>query len=470
MQRLALINVCFGQFIAALDARSVIVALPTMSVYFETSMETIQWIPLAYQLTMIGLVLSLGRLGDGIGRKKIYSVGYLVFIVGSASCGLSTSLGQIIFFRVVEALGAAMFLANGRAIVSAVYEREGRGKALGVASMAFHLGYIVGPSLGGLLVDLAGWRWIFFVNVPVAMVASVMAWKVIQETVTHRSTYTIDPVGMGTLLGTAAALILGLQQTARAGLGFGAAVSFASFALMLGLLLHFERRAAAPLLELALFRTRVFTSGVISLFMVSLCQTATFFLLPFYFQGILHFSPTQVGFTLIFFSLVIVFLAPVGGWLSDRLGSRLLCTLGTIGTVVSILLMSRLDGESQIISILIPLVVMGLGWSFFQSPNLSAIFSAVGVDKLGAVSGVTLTAANVGNGVGVSMASLLFAGWLRSYGFSGTGVPPYTEWSQSPAVFIAAFQNSCLVLAALAVIAVAASAMRGGENRLPSER
>ena len=464
-QRLALVNVCLGQFMGALDARSVIVALPTMSVHFGTAMETIQWIPLAYQLTMIGLVLSLGRLGDRIGRKNIYGLGYVIFVVGSAGCGLSTSLTQIIAFRVLEGIGGAMVLANGRAIVSVIYAREGRGKALGVASMAFHLGYIVGPSLGGLLVDLAGWRWIFFVNLPVAMVAAVMAWKVLPETVTERSDYNIDPIGMVTLLGTVVSLILGLQQTAKAGLNLFGATCFFSFFLFLGLLLYFERRAAAPLLELGLFRARLFTFGIISLFFVSLCQTATFFLLPFYLQGILSFSATNVGLTLIFFSVVIVFLAPIGGWLSDRLGSRLLCTLGSVCTVVSILLVSRLDGDSAMYAITMPLIVMGLGWSFFQSPNLSAIFSAVGADKLGAVSGITLMAANVGNGVGVSMASLLYAVWLSSYGLSGRGVPPYTEWGRNPEIFIATFQNSCLVIAGLALIAVLASAMRGQESR-----
>ena len=464
-QRLALVNVCLGQFMGALDARSIIVALPTMSVHFGTAMATIQWIPLAYQLTMIGLVLSLGRLGDRIGRKRIYGLGYLIFAVGSAGCGLSTLLAQIIVFRVLEGIGGAMVLANGRAIVSAVYAREGRGKALGVASMAFHLGYIVGPSLGGLLVDLVGWRWIFFVNLPVALVAAVMAWKALPETVTERSDYTIDPVGMITLLGTVVSLILGLQQIAKAGWNLFAVTSFSSFFLFLGLLLYFERRVTAPLLELGLFRARLFTSGIVSLFFVSLCQTATFFLLPFYLQGILDFSATRVGIALIFFSVVIVFMAPVGGWLSDRLGSRLLCTMGSVGTVLSIFLVSHLDGDSGMFSIMVPLIVMGFGWSFFQSPNLSAIFSAVSADKLGAVSGVTLLAANVGNGVGVSMASLLFGLWLSSYGLTGTGVPPYTEWGRRPDIFIATFQNSCLVLAALALMAVLASAMRGHENR-----
>ena len=129
-QRLALINVCLGQFMTALDSRSVIVALPTISVYFNTSVAVIQWIPLAYQLTIIGFVLSLARLGDMMGRKKIYGMGFLLLALGSACSGLSVSLWQLILFRVVAGIGGAMVLANGRAIVSTLYAQEGRGRAL----------------------------------------------------------------------------------------------------------------------------------------------------------------------------------------------------------------------------------------------------------------------------------------------------------------------------------------------------
>jgi len=151
LQRLALVNVCLGQFMSALDSRSVTVALPTLSVYFDASLAVVQWVPLAYQLTIVGLVLSMARLGDKLGRKKIYALGFVLLGVGSASCGLSGQLWQIIGFRVVEAVGGALVLANGRAIASTLYAREGRGRALGMMSMSFHLGYITGPSIGAFL-------------------------------------------------------------------------------------------------------------------------------------------------------------------------------------------------------------------------------------------------------------------------------------------------------------------------------
>ena len=469
LQRLALVNVCLGQFMSALDSRSVTVALPTLSVYFDASLAIVQWVPLAYQLTIVGLVLSMARLGDKLGRKKIYALGFVLLGVGSASCGLSGHLWQIIGFRVVEAVGGALVLANGRAIASTLYAREGRGRALGMMSMSFHLGYITGPSIGGFLVDTVGWRWIFFMNLPVAVAAASMAWKVLPESVTEKRDYSIDPVGMITLLMTAVSLIVGLQQIAKSGFGLFSAGAFAASGIFFILLMYFERKDPAPLLDLSLFKVRLLTAGVLSHFFVSLSHTSTFFLLPFYLQGILRFTPTQVGLTIIFFSLVIVFLAPVGGWLADRLGSRMLCTVGSVLTTSSMFGFSRLGAESGQVAVMIPLMLLGLGWSLFQSPNLSGMFNAVEPRYVGAVSGLSLTSANIANAMGVAVGSVLFLRWLNYHGLTGAAVPPYTEWAQAPEIFIRSFQSSWLVVAALSSVAILTSAMRGADARKKTE-
>ena len=466
LQRLALFNVCLGQFMSALDSRSVIVALPTISVYFNSSLALVQWIPLAYQLTVIGFVLSMARLGDMLGRKKIYALGFVLLTLGSACSGLSAGLWQLIAFRVVAGIGGAVVMGNGRAIVSTVYAQKGRAQALGLTSMAFHLGYIVGPSLGGFLIDTVGWRWIFFVTLPVALAAASMAWKVLPETGGETGKYSLDSMGMVTLLLTVVSLILGLQQIAKSGFSVVALAGFAASAIFLGSLLHFERKSAAPLLNLSLFRVRMLTAGVLSNLFIVTGHSSTFFLLPFYLQGILHFSPTQVGFTIIFFSLVIVFLAPVGGWLGDRLGSRLLCTAGSVLTVISMLALSRLGADAGYAAVVIPLMILGLGWSLFQAPNLSAIFSAVEARHVGSVSGISLTSANIANAMGVAVGSMLFLRGLNYFGVSGSAVPAYTEWTASPEVFLKAFQISWLIIAALAAIAIATSAMRGVDKRV----
>jgi EmrB/QacA subfamily drug resistance transporter len=465
LQRLALVNVCLGQFMSALDSRSVNVALPTLSVYFDASMAYVQWVPLAYQLTIVGLVLSMARLGDRLGRKQIYALGFVLLGVGSACCGLSSQLWQIIGFRVIEAVGGALVLANGRAIASALYAHEGRGRALGMMSMSFHLGYITGPSLGGFLLDSIGWRWIFFMNLPVAFAAAWMAWKILPETVGDRREYSIDPFGMVSLLMTVVCLIVGLQQVAKSGLDFYAVGALLAAPIFFLLLLYVERREAAPLLELSLFKVRLLTAGILSHFFVGLSHSSTFFLLPFYLQGILHYTPTEVGFTIIFFSLVIVFLAPVGGWLADRLGSRMLCTIGSALTAVSMLGFSRLGSDSGQLAVMVPLMLLGLGWAFFQSPNLSGMFNAVESRYVGAVSGLSLTSANIANAMGVAVGSVLFIRWLKFHGLSSAAVPPYTEWGQTPELFVWAFQNSWLVIAALAGIAIVTSAMHGTDRR-----
>jgi EmrB/QacA subfamily drug resistance transporter len=450
---------------SALDSRSVIVALPTISIYFNSSMALVQWIPLAYQLTVIGFVLSMARLGDMLGRKKIYGLGFLLLTLGSACSGLSTGLWQLVAFRVLAGIGAAVVMGNGRAIVSTVYAQEGRGQALGLASMAFHLGYIIGPSLGGFLIDTVGWRWIFFVNLPVAVTAASMAWKVLPETAGDRGKYSLDSMGMVTLLLTVVSLILGLQQIAKSGVTLFAVAAFPAAAIFLALLFYFERKSPAPLLDLSLFRVRMLTAGVLSNLFIVTSHSSTFFLLPFYLQGILHFSPTQVGVTIIFFSLVIVFLAPLGGWLGDRLGSRLLCTAGSVLTVTSMLALSRLGADAGHAAVIIPLMILGLGWSLFQAPNLSAIFSAVEARHVGAVSGISLTSANIANAMGVAVGSVLFLRGLNYFGLSGSVVPAYTQWAQSPEVFIKAFQRSWLIIAGLTAIAIVTSAMRGVDKR-----
>lgn len=465
LQRLALANVCLGQFISALDSRSVNVALPTLSLHFDVSMAVVQWIPLAYQLTIVGLVLSMARLGDMLGRKKIYALGFALLGAGSALCGLSPQLWQIIFCRIIEAIGGALVLANGRAIASSLYSEAGRGRALGMMSMSFHLGYITGPSVGGFLVDTVGWRWIFFMNLPVAAAAGYMAWKILPETVVDKRDYSIDPLGMITLLGTVIGLILGLQQIAKTGMSVFASAALALSAMSCVLLLYVERKSAAPLLDLSLFKVRALSAAVASHFFVTLSHTSTFFLLPFYLQGVLHYSPTQVGITIVCFSLVIVCLAPVGGWLGDRLGSRLLCTTGSALTSASMFGFAQLQADSSRLAVIVPLMLLGLGWSLFQSPNLVGMFKAVAARDIGAVSGLSLTSANIGNAMGVAVGSVLFMRWLNFYGLAGATIPPYTQWGQDAAIFIKAFQSSWLVIGGLTLISIVTSVSRGTDKR-----
>src|SRR5262245_16711530 len=179
--RFILINVCVGQFIVGLDQRALLVALPTLSHIFNTSLTTIQWVLLIYDLMLIGLVITVGRLGDLFGRRRFYAGGFLIFVLSSALCGAAQSASQIILFRGLQAIGGAMISANGRAVASVALPPSERGKAMGLASMAFHIGFLTGPTLGGLLIDTIGWRWIFYLNLPVGLWAAYLAWNLLEE-------------------------------------------------------------------------------------------------------------------------------------------------------------------------------------------------------------------------------------------------------------------------------------------------
>ena len=213
--RLILLNVCIGQAIVGLDQRALLVALPTLTESFHTHLTTIQWTLLIYDLILIGLVITMGRLGDLFGRRRFYSLGFLLFVIGSALCGIAQSPAQLIFFRAVQAVGGSMISANGRAIASMSVPREERGKALGVTSMAFHVGFITGPSLGGFLIDTVGWRWIFYINVPIGLWGAYLAWKIMAETKEEGEKVSIDFLGAFLLLVTNSLFIYAIDQIPR---------------------------------------------------------------------------------------------------------------------------------------------------------------------------------------------------------------------------------------------------------------
>src|SRR5712692_69781 len=327
---LILLNVCVGQFIVGLDQRALLVALPTLTHTFATSLTTIQWVLLIYDLALIGLVITVGRLGDLFGRRRIYAGGFLFFVLASALCGASQSAGQIILFRGLQAAGGAMIAANGRAVASDVFPSSQRGKAMGFASMAFHIGFLTGPTLGGLLIVTVGWRWIFYINLPIGIWGAYLAWKLLEENKEDLKGISIDFPGAILLILTNSLFIYAMNQLPHVGWREPVVVRMLALsAVACALFVFVELKSPMPILSFSLFRSRLFTASMLSLFFITSTQSAISFLMPFYLQNILHFSPSQMGWIIIASSVVIVIFAPVAGWLSDRLGSRLLCTVGS---------------------------------------------------------------------------------------------------------------------------------------------
>ncbi|HEY7166624.1 MAG TPA: MFS transporter [Candidatus Binatia bacterium] len=458
--KLILLNVCIGQAIVGLDQRALLVALPTLTESFHTAFTTIQWTLLIYDLILIGLVITMGRLGDLFGRRRFYSLGFLLFVIGSALCGIAQSPGQLIAFRALQAVGGSMISANGRAIASVTF-REERGKALGLTSMAFHIGFLTGPSLGGFLIDSVGWRWIFYINVPIGLWGAYLAWKIMAETRADEKEVSIDFLGAFFLLLTNCLFIYAIDQLPRLGWSWSVVVGLCLSAVSLALLVFAERRSKTPILDLSSFRSRLFTAGILSLLFVALTQSAINFLLPFYLQSLLGFSPYQVGWLIVADSAVIMIMAPVAGWLSDRFGSRLLSTLGCSIIVIGQFLLAYVGLHSSIAAIIFPLALWGLGWGLFNSPNQSAIFGSVSPNKIGVASGMTATTARTGGALGVAMGSALFAFMLSSAGISQSEIESPQSWSATPERFIAPFSHTIHIINLFSLLAVLFSAIRG---------
>jgi EmrB/QacA subfamily drug resistance transporter len=467
--RLVLYQVSLGLVLVAINHRAIQVALPTLTHVFRADLSFIQWVLLVYDLAVIGLVLTLGRLGDLFGRKWIYIGGFLIFVVASACCGLAQTSGQLIAARVLQGIGGAVILANGRALVTINSLPSERGKALGITSTAYHVGYLTGPTLGGFIIDTIGWRWIFFATIPIALACAYFAARVLKEREKSAASINVDWLGALYLLLANIGFVYSLNQLPHLGIGHAVVFSFFIVSLAsLALFVHTERRVPTPILSLALFRNRLFTFSNLSLFFITSTQSGITVLLPFYLQNLMHFTPTQMGWLLIGSSAVIVLLAPLAGWLSDRFGSRLLCTIGAAVVVLGQFLIGSFTLESSIFALVLPQLLIGLGWALFNSPNQSAIMSAVSRDQTGAASGMTVTTARVGGAIGIALAGAIMTYALGAHGLTPEEIESPESWSAAPRQFLSAFSFTAHFLNGFALLAVLFSMLRGGNKNSAS--
>ena len=463
--RLVLYQVSLGLVLVAINHRAIQVALPTLTHVFHADLSFIQWILLVYDLAVIGLVLTLGRLGDLFGRKWIYIAGFLLFVLSSALCGIAQTSAQLIAFRVLQGVGGAIILANGRALVSINSLPSERGKALGLTSTAYHVGYMTGPTLGGFIIDAIGWRWLFFMTIPIGLACAYFAWRVLKERKKNESDKTVDWLGALYLLLTNICFVYALNQLPH--LGFGHPVVFSFFVVSLvclALFIHTERKVPTPILSLALFRNRLFTASNLSLFFITSTQSAITVLLPFYLQNLMGFTPTQMGWLLIGSSVVIILFAPLAGWLSDRFGSRLLCSAGAAIIVAGQYLIASFTLNSSVFQLVLPQVMIGLGWALFNSPNQSAIMSAVSRDQAGAASGMTVTTARVGGAIGIALSGAIMTYALSANGLTPGQIESPESWSAAPREFLNAFGSTAHFLNAFALLADLFSLLRGAKR------
>lgn len=441
--------VAMGIFLATIDGSIVNVALPTLVEALDTDFPTIQWVVLSYLLTITTLLATIGRLADIHGKRPLYTSGFAVFTLGSLFCGLAPSAGWLIAARVFQGVGAALLLALGLAILTEAFPPTERGRALGIGGSIVSIGIVVGPTLGGLIIENISWHWIFFVNVPIGIAGGLMAWRYVPAT-QPAGRQQFDFGGAALLFMALLALLLGLTNGQRE--GFTSPLSLGLFAVSIVLLVAFgivEWRHPQPIIELRLFRNRMFSVNLVTGFLIFVGLGSTL-LIPFYLENVLGYNVQQVGFLLAVVPIALGIVAPLSGALSDRMGSRPITVTGLFVTVFAYLSLSTLRVDSTALDFMWRYALIGIGVGMFQSPNNSAIMGSVPRERLGIASGLLAMTRSLGQTVGIAV---LGATWAAFVFQAAGGTVPGGASEAAPVAQVIGLDRTMLVVAGITFIA-----------------
>jgi EmrB/QacA subfamily drug resistance transporter len=433
--------VAFGLFMIMLDNTIVNVALPSIQRDLEIGVSELEWVVNGYALTFAVLMLTGGKLADMLGRRRIFIVGLAVFTASSLACGLAESADVLIAARVVQGVGAALMNPATLSIITATFPPRQRGMAIGIWAGVSALALAIGPLVGGVIAEHIDWGWIFFINVPVGILAIGVARLVIRESRDMSVEQRLDLPGLVTSGVALFALTYGLIEANTYGWTSARILSlFAVAAVGLVLFVMLELRQPVPMLDLSLFRNGTFAGANATMMLVALAMFGVFFFVSLYVQNILGYSATEAGATFLPMTLLIILFAPLAGKFSDRVGSRWLMGGGMGFVSLSLLLFSGLDVSSGFWDILPGLIVGGFGMALVMTPTTAAAMGSVPVDKAGVGSAVLNSMRQVGGSLGIAVMGAI----VLSY----TNVPPGDP--RAPEQFVEGFRAALVVAAAIA--------------------
>jgi EmrB/QacA subfamily drug resistance transporter len=449
-----------GTVMATLDISVVNIALPTLSRRFGVSLTTIEWVVLAYVLTITGLLLTLGRVSDAVGRRRVYGIGLLVFVAASALCAAAPSAHGLIAARAVQGLGAAMMTANASALLIASFDPSERGRALGAFGAVVGVGLALGPPFGGLVVEHLSWRWIFAANLPLGLAAFAMLRARVPADVPGEH-LRIDPLAASLWSTALIAVLLALSRGPDQGWGapsvWGA---FVAAAILLGVFVALQARAVDPLLPRDL-RNRPFAIGLTLTLIGQALSIAVGFQMPQFLENVWGLSAAASGRWLAVLPMVALVLAPMAGRWSDQLGTRPLTMTGMALTSAGLATVAMLGVAPRAGVLVAGLALVGIGQALFAVANSSAILSTAPAARLGVASGLQATMRNLGIASGSAVTTALVA--TRFAAHSGQRLAAASLSSAARVAFASATRDAYLTLAAVALIAVglAAATRRG---------
>jgi EmrB/QacA subfamily drug resistance transporter len=452
--------------IATINSGTLIIALPALERSLHTTLLQLVWVILSYMIASTVLVLSAGRLSDLFGRKRAYIGGFLLFGVASLGAGFAGSATELILWRLVQGVGGALLFANAPAIVTDAFPSRQLGVAMGSNTMIAAVGLVLGPVLGGALVAIS-WQWVFWFNVPLSIAGALWAALVLHEMGRRDTERGLDLLGSVTFLVGLTGFVFAISRGGLSGWADATVIAgFAAGAVLLPLFVWIEAHQRAPMLDLTMFASRLFSAACGAAFLNGLSRFALMFVFVFYFQGPQGDSAIVAGLKLIPLALGMLIASPIAGVLADRHGSRGLATAGMLVTAGALGLMTTLVVASPYWQAALWLLAVGVGSGMFNSPNTAAMMGAVSPQRRGVAAGARTLITNSGAVISIAFVlavitaavptPVLFA--IFSGVTSGLSVQQLNP-------FISNMHVALWILAAISLVGAAVCAMRPAESQ-----
>lgn len=441
-----LFTVLIMTFMVTLDGSIVNVALPVMSGELNASMGDIEWVASIYLVVTCATILIFGRLGDMIGKVRIFQIGVILFTIGSLLCSISGTLPLLIGARVVQGLGSAAALANNQGIITESFPPDERGKALGFVSTFVALGSMTGPTLGGMILTVLPWTYIFLINIPVGVLSFLIGLRTLPNKKPAKPGR-LDAKGSVLLL-LSILLLFGSFTLLQNGVSLPIIIGIIAGAVFLALFIMVEKRMDDPLVSIGIFKNKMFSLNLFTMLTAFIAIGANNIIMPFYLQDARQFSPGMAGLLMTVIPLITAVMGPISGTMSDHIGSELPTMIGLIFTTVGLALMTMLGIDTTIAVIILFLAVIAVGSALFQSPNNSLVMGSVSRDELGLVGSLAGLVRNMGMSVGITAGtSLLYSRMSDMAGYRVTNYIP-----GQPDVFLYGLRSVYIMLAVVVFV------------------
>ncbi len=446
----ALVIVMVGVFMSVLDTVALNIALPSITTYFGVDVADTQWVVTGYLLVQTCFLIICGKVAERIGQAKLFNIGLVVFAVSSLLCALSTSLHQLIIFRLAQGLGASMMFSVSTAIVFRLFSSKDRGKAMGILGSTVAVGGMLGPVIGGVLVGTFGWQSIFLINVPIGLLAAVAALRYLRVGETLADRLRMDYPGAVLWIVMMGSLVFMLGEIGSTGsFEAGTAVLLAVTLIALALFIHRERRVPDPLLDLSVFKVRRFSLTVLSMVMFFVSMNMVTILGPFYFEGVMVYGPTAVGLIFMILPAITMFGSPLIGRVYDRRRIFPYTTLAHLIRAAAFFMMAIGYHMESLPIILSAFAVMGVGSCLFQTPNNAEMMMALPMRRSGLASSVQATTRNLSLAVGVSLATILMTVMMGSMDYGAIAGGPLADDLKGSVALAVAFGGAISMVGAI---------------------